>query len=60
VDRADKHDSKPEDGNEGPASKKMKHHPVVQFYEEDYDKQVGLKWLDLCMVRYVHCRFLYD
>ena len=35
--------SKSEDGSEGPASKKMKHNPVVQFYEEDYDKQVGLK-----------------
>jgi hypothetical protein len=26
----------------------------VRFYEEDYDKQVGLKWLDLCMVRFLH------
>jgi len=59
VESAYKRNSKPEDGNEGPASKKMKHDPVLQFYEEDYDKQVGLKWLDLCMVRYVHCRFLH-
>ena len=53
MDRADKCDSKPEDGNEGPASKKMKHHPVVQFYEENYDKQVGLSgwicsWSGMC------------
>ena len=43
MESADKCKSNSEDGNEGPASKKMKYHPVVQFYEEDYDKQVGLK-----------------
>ena len=43
MESADERKSKSEDGNEGPASKKMKHHHVVQFYEEDYDKQVGLK-----------------
>jgi hypothetical protein len=59
VENADRRRSKSEDGNEGPASKKMKHHAVVQFYEEDYDKQVGLKWLDLCMVRFLRWRFLY-
>jgi len=58
VESADRRRSKSEDGNEGPASKKMKHPAVVQFYEEDYDKQVGLKWLDLCMVRFLHWRFL--
>jgi hypothetical protein len=43
VESAEERKSKSEVGNEGPVSKKMKHHPVVQFYEEAYDKQVGLK-----------------
>jgi len=43
VESADEHKRKSEDSNEGPASKKMKQLPVVQFYEEDYDKQVGMK-----------------
>jgi hypothetical protein len=59
VESVDKRKSKSEDANEGPASKKMKHHSVVRFYEEEYDKQVRLKWLDLCMFRFLHWRFLY-
>jgi hypothetical protein len=43
VDSGDERKSKPEDGSEGPVSKKIKLQPVVPFYEEDYDKQVGLK-----------------
>jgi len=43
VESADKRKIKAEDVNEVPASKKPKHNPLVQFYEEDYDKQVGLK-----------------
>jgi hypothetical protein len=43
VESADKRKSKHEDGDKGPASKKMKHDPVLQFYEEEYDRQVGLK-----------------
>jgi hypothetical protein len=43
VESADKCKSKHEDGDKEPASKKIKLDPVVQFYEEDYDKQVGLK-----------------
>jgi hypothetical protein len=42
VERADKRKSKSENGNEGPVSKKMKHNPVLPFYEEDYHKKVGL------------------
>ena len=58
MESADRCKSKSEDVNEGPASKKIKHHAVVQFYEEDYDKQVGLKWPDLGKVRFAHWRFL--
>ena len=43
MESAEEHKRRSEDSNEGPASKKIKQHPVVQFYEEDYDKQVGLK-----------------
>jgi hypothetical protein len=43
VEGADERERKAEDGNGVPASKKPKHNPAVQFYEEDYDKQVGLK-----------------
>jgi hypothetical protein len=43
VESADEQKRKAEVGNEVPASKKLKHRPVDQFYEEEYDKQVGLK-----------------
>jgi hypothetical protein len=43
VESADERKRRAEGGNEVSASKKPKHSPVVQFYEEDYDKQVGLK-----------------
>jgi hypothetical protein len=43
VESADERERMAEGGREVPASKKPKHNPVVQFYEEDYDKQVGLK-----------------
>jgi len=42
VESGDEQEGKAE-GGRVPASKKPKHNPVVQFYEEDYDKQVGLK-----------------
>jgi hypothetical protein len=41
VESAEGQKSVPEDGSEGPVSKKMKHHHVLQFYEEAYEKQVG-------------------
>jgi hypothetical protein len=43
VESADERERKAKSGNGVPASKKPKHNPVMQFYEEDYDKQVGMK-----------------